>query len=68
LQAFVDFEILVGEGVYSARDYPHLVFVESQVLDAVGIAYEGICAIDELWERECFVGSEVETELFKLLE
>ena len=49
------FEFLIGEGVNSARDDSHLVFIEAQVLDAIGVVHDVLGFLRQVGQTEMFV-------------
>ena len=51
----MNFKFLIGEWINSSRDDTHLIFIESKILDAIGIIHDILCFIDELSEIEMLV-------------
>jgi hypothetical protein len=65
---FLYFELLVGEGVDPSADDAHLVLVQAQVLDAVGVAHDLLHADGQVLQGEGGVFGDVDVQLLQLLE
>lgn len=55
------FELLVDERVDSSWNDAHLIFIEAQVLDAVGVVHDVLCLVDELCQWHLFILREIDS-------